>query len=167
VLSYSWFHSLISVGFDGADQMAAIVFIGAGVGCLRHTMVCSEACVLFIGMQACLSYAISGIAKLVSRGWRNGYFLPRILGTASYGHPRLSALLLGHPRVSQALSLGVIGWEVVFAITIILPTPILYGALAAGFVFHIAVAVTMGLNNFVWSFCATYPCLVLINRILW
>ena len=35
--------------------------------------------------------------------------------------------------------------------------------IAAGLAFHIGIAFTMGLNLFLWSFAATYPCLYLVS----
>jgi hypothetical protein len=48
-------------------------------------------------------------------------------------------------------------FEVLLPASLFAPRPIFLCALAAMLVFHIACAVTMGLNTFVWAFAACYP----------
>lgn len=49
------------------------------------------------------------------------------------------------------------GWQVTFPIVFVLPTAGVAGCLAIGAGFHIACAVVMGLNRFVWSLCGCCP----------
>jgi hypothetical protein len=39
--------------------------------------------------------------------------------------------------------------------------------LAWGVSFHIATAITMGLNCFVWAFLSTYPAFIYLHTALW
>jgi hypothetical protein len=45
---------------------------------------------------------------------------------------------------------------------ILLGTPGAIAIIAIGLGFHVSIALLMGLNNFVWSFGASYPALVLL-----
>jgi hypothetical protein len=53
-----------------------------------------------------------------------------------------------------------------FPLILIAPRAVALAMLAAGFVFHVATAVTMGLNTFVIAFPATLLCvLVLVEHV--
>jgi hypothetical protein len=48
----------------------------------------------------------------------------------------------------------------------ILPRQALLVLFAVAATFHVAVAITMGLNGFVWSFVATYPAIFYLNQVV-
>jgi hypothetical protein len=147
-----------SYGNDGADQMCLIVLLAAAIArvSMAHSAVL-EAALWFIALQACLSYATSGIAKLSGRAWRDGTGLVGILSTRTYGMPALATLLARSPVLATGVSWIIIAGEALFPLVFVVPDRWIPALLAGGLAFHVACAIVMGLNTFVWAFAATYP----------
>ena len=80
-----------------------------------------------------------------------------ILSTEGYGFAGFARLLDAHPALDQLLCWSVIGWEIAFPLVLVAPKPLLIAFLTVGALFHLACAVAMGLNRFVWAFCGCYP----------
>ncbi len=144
-------------GKDGADHMSNIVLGALATATLVPQPMVKAAAVAFIGLQCALSYAIAGIAKLPERQWRNGEHLCGILGTECYGLKPLAQRLHRVPTLARALSLGILFWESTFILGMLAPRPVALTYLGLGVAFHLANAVFMGLNSFVWPFLAAYP----------
>lgn len=147
-------------GYDGADQMNWILFGSLSLVSIESSGTTRLAFLWFIAIQACLSYLVAGVAKATAKGWRDGSFLIGIVGTRMYGHPGLGAILRTHPRLSAALSVGIISWECCFVFVLLAPPLLALLWLTLGFVFHMANAYIMGLNTFLWSFLSTYPAIL-------
>lgn len=145
-------------GNDGADQMSFLVLAAAALarlgGAGREGV---AAALLFVALQACLSYATAGIAKLAGRSWRDGSGLIGVVSTHTYGLPALAAGLRRHPGLALGASWLVIVGESLFPLVLVAPNGWIPAFLALGLVFHLGCAVVMGLNTFVWSFAASYP----------
>lgn len=145
-------------GNDGADQMGLLVLLAAAV-----VRICGprpavlEAALWFIALQACLSYATSGLAKLAGRSWRDGSGIVGVLSTNTYGSPALATLLGRHSTLAVGASWLIIAGEALFPLVLVVPDPWIPVVLAGGLAFHLGCAVVMGLNTFVWSFGAAYP----------
>jgi hypothetical protein len=156
-------------GNDGSDQMLAIVlvalFVGFGPFADRFLQV---AALVFLCAQVCLAYGVAGAAKLLSPVWRRGEALALILDTSTYGHPRSAALLQRHACVARWLTWSVVVAELAFGLglVLVLPSPWAWVLLSWGLAFHVATAVFMGLNTFVWAFLATYPALINVHALL-
>lgn len=146
-----------SYGNDGADQMLLLVLIPCAAARLVGTERALEYAIWFVAAQCCLAYVTSGLGKLAGRSWRDGTGLVGVLGTATYGVPRLAALLRRHPALALALSWSVILSEVLFPLVFVVPDPVALAMLAGGLSFHLGSAAVMGLNAFVWAFGAAYP----------
>ncbi|HTK08336.1 MAG TPA: hypothetical protein VL485_14295 [Ktedonobacteraceae bacterium] len=144
-------------GTDGADQMGDLLFVGLTVVSIVTTHLTMNVFLWFLTFQACLAYAMAGFAKAVAPGWRDGTYLVGICGTTTYGNARLRDLLLARPALSKWLARLVILWECSFPLVLFLPLPLALIPLAGGIVFHLMMAYIMGLNDFMWSFLATYP----------
>jgi hypothetical protein len=148
-------------GGDGAEQMALLVLGAVGLAVLPwpwfDRMVVAAT---FIAAQASLSYVTAGVAKLVSPAWRSGSALPAILSTYSHGHPLAARLLHQNVRLAQLACWTVIVFECLFPLLVLGPGWLVVAALVCGFTFHAGCAVLMGLNSFLWSFPATYPCVI-------
>jgi hypothetical protein len=146
------------LGGDGSDQMNTILlctcFLAAGPWSTRPIQYLG---MVFIIAEVMLSYETSGISKLVSPAWRSGAAIPAILATATYGAPRISGILRSHAVVATGACWAVILCEMAFPLALLLPPHGLVIALAFGFLFHLSIAFLMGLNTFLWAFCATYP----------
>lgn len=146
---------------DGAEQMTAIILLAALVATVPSPgAVRTTAAVLFIAGQALLSYATAGIAKLASSTWRTGAALPQILSTHSHGNRWAASVLHRHHALAAAGCWSVIIWESTFGVLATASEQTLAVALAVGLAFHLGCAVLMGLNNFLWAFPATYPCII-------
>lgn len=142
-------------GWDGADQMSAIMFLGLCAGSVLPEI--RPALNRFFAYQLCLSYLASGVAKAGSREWRSGAALTGITGTRMYGNERLHRYLRDRPAHATALAWCVIVAECAFPLVLVVPRRARHAALAGGVLFHAVVAVTMNLNTFFWSFAAAYP----------
>jgi hypothetical protein len=152
-------HLRLVYGLDGADQMQSVVWAGLAIYGQAPGSTSAKLAIGFVGAQITLSYAVAGIAKLVSREWRGGKAVPAILATQTYGSPHLAALL-GTPVRCRLACWSVIGFEVGFPIFALLGwVPLLIGV-GTAITFHVAVALTMGLNGFLWAFVAALPCAI-------
>jgi uncharacterized membrane protein YphA (DoxX/SURF4 family) len=120
--------------------------------------------VWFIVLQSCLSYSASGWSKLVSRTWRSGAAVFLIFNTATYGLKPIAAFLKDRKYLQKFLSWSVMIFEVIFPIALILPPKWALLLLFIGLTFHLGNAVIMGLNTFFWSFFATYPLVMVVNK---
>ena len=152
------------IGNDGSDQMSVILSISLFISFFFHTPEIAVVSLYFIAAQSVLSYLIAGGAKMLSKKWRSGEAIFQIMNTESYGSERI-ALYLQHssPVVGAIMAWGVMLFETLFFMVIILPYPYFFIFLIWGFCFHIYNAVIMGLNNFFWVFLATYPAVIYTN----
>jgi hypothetical protein len=121
---------------------------------------------LFLAAQALLAYLAAGAHKLRSRLWRSGARLAQIAQFGSYELPEIARGAIGTRRRAQLASWAVIAIELALPCAPFLPTPIFWTLLAAGFAFHTAIAVLMGLHGFWWAFAAAYPAIVFAHRLV-
>lgn len=148
------------VGGDGANQMTMVVLTASAINfTFQHNGDCCRAAAIFIAAQACLSYLVAGVAKTMSALWRSGRALENILDTNTFGSMWMSGLLKKSRFLSLCLNWCVIVGELFFSLVIFAPKPIRVGMLCVGVGFHLVNAVVMGLNDFVWAFVGTYPCI--------
>lgn len=154
-------------GFDGSDPLA---FVTYACSVLEKTFGedrrAREAVVAFLAAQACLSYATSGVSKLVSPVWRDGSAIPRIFRTETLGDAFLHRVVRDRPWLAKTLAWSTIAGELSFPLVLVAPPPVARAILAAGAAFHLGNARLMGLNRFVWSYCATYPAVAHVSRSL-
>lgn len=86
--------------------------------------------------------------------------MPAIMSTDVHGHPAMTRALQRWPATARVLAWMVILFECGFLL-LITGTPVTaLAALGTGLAFHVACSVTMGLNNFLIAFPATYPCVL-------
>lgn len=151
-------------GLDGAFQLTLVIYAALFIASIfPNDSVIAVVCVWFIGLQAILSYFVSGVSKLVSPTWRNGDALPGIFGTDIYGHQTVFRLIRDRPRVSQFLCWSVIVVECLFPLVLFADLPLAIFLLGWGFLFHLSTAVFMGLNVFFVTFLSTYPAILYVN----
>jgi hypothetical protein len=159
--------SLLLAGFryrygqDGSDQMFLLLTTALT---LRWWFTSSpgvdQVCLWFVALQATLAYTVSGLAKVISPTWRSGRAVAGIFNTRQYGHHQIATLLARRPGVSRLVAWGVFGFEVAFPLAFLFGFPTVWVFIAVAFLFHIACAVVMGLDQFVWAFAATYPAIL-------
>jgi hypothetical protein len=154
------------VSGDGSDQMINIVLVGLLVSTLSGGTLIAAG-FGFIAFQSILSYLTSGIVKAISPIWRTGDAVSMILRTQTYGTPRLAFWLSQRPGLDKFLAWGVIAFETMFPMALLLPTPAFIAILGLGVVFHLTNAVVMGLNVFFWAFVSTYPSLIYLHSRVW
>jgi hypothetical protein len=150
---------------DGAEQMAILTLFAACVVVLpgRNEEMTNLA-VWFIGAQSLLSYATAGVAKALSRTWRQGNALPLIMGSGSHGQPWAAKLLATHPRMAKLLTRSVIVFECCFPFIILAPLPVVIAFLIVGFMLHLGCAISMGLNAFLLAFPGSYLCVAYLAQ---
>jgi pimeloyl-ACP methyl ester carboxylesterase len=145
-------------GTDGSDQVSFLVqslTTVARAGWSRPRVV--DAALWGVGLQATLSYAVSGWVKLTSRTWRCGGALSGVTRTVTYGERSTWKRLNDHPRSTRALETSLLALEcttpVVYALGGRLTKPYVAGLTAM----HLGIAKVMGLGRFVPSFCSMHP----------
>lgn len=158
-------HLRFIYGFDGSDQMQSVVWGGLVAFHATDSLLVQHAAVFFVAAQLVLSYLTAGIAKLISPIWRSGQAVGLIMRTKTYGTPWLSRTVK-QLHLSGPLSWATILFEVVGPLSVLAgPKPTLL-FLAAGMLFHISIAIAMGLNTFVWAFTATFPAVYYASQFL-
>jgi hypothetical protein len=156
-------HVRNTYGLDGSDQMQTVVLSGLLLYYTAPTETGRRIALGFIAIEALLSYFASGYAKLVSPMWRDGRAVMGVLDTKSYGNGAATRLVRRWPPAAKAVCWATLAFECLMPLLVLTgPTGCLI-FIAAGLVFHAAIAITMGLNLFFWAFAATYPCLYLLS----
>ena len=149
-------------GLDGADHMLLVVLVALALAYSTGSGTARAVVVWLIAGEAALAYTTAGIAKLIAPGWRDGTFLPQILHTKIYGCPPLAAALSSRPAAARVACNTLLFWECTFPVALIAPRPVALAYVAAGACFHVTTALVMGLNTFMFSFLAAYPCLLAV-----
>lgn len=145
--------------------MQSVVWGGLVAFHATDSLLVQHAAVFFVAAQLVLSYLTAGIAKLISPIWRSGQAVGLIMRTKTYGTPWLSRTVK-QLHLSGPLSWATILFEVVGPLSVLAgPKPTLL-FLAAGMLFHISIAIAMGLNTFVWAFTATFPAVYYASQFL-
>jgi hypothetical protein len=152
-------------GADGADQMTFLVLLSTF---LCYVLVDNEAVKLvgisFIAMQLVLSYIISGGAKLISTQWRSGTAIVGILSTYTYGTEITRRVFRKNNFFSKTVCWFTILIECLFPLILFLDGAAFDIAIAVGILFHLSIAIVMGLNDFVFSFTAAYVGLIFFHQ---
>jgi hypothetical protein len=146
-------------GGEGSDQVFVAVLGSMTVATLAGR---PEYAIFFIAAQSCLAYFVSGVTKLAHPGWRDGSFLLGVMGTRTWGSATLHRHLNASRTACARLSVAMISAEALFPLVLLAPTWSVPWILASAGVFHLAVAVVMGLNCFSWAFVSTYPSVVYV-----
>jgi len=143
---------------DGSDQMQTVIWAALFLFCLPINETARLVAVGFIGAQLILSYFVSGWAKLLSPVWRSGSAVALITRTATYSTPFLSRQLTRRP-LSFATAWLTMLFEVASPFLLLFGPPGAAVLGVTGALFHIGIAMVMGLTTFVFAFCAAFPVL--------
>jgi hypothetical protein len=145
----------------GSDSMTLLVLQALTVARLAEgSSRVAIGALWYIAIQACLSYFIAGVAKLLNPEWRGGRALPGFLALPRYGlSPALSGIAASTPVLALALSWGVMGFECAFPAALMGREAAL-GLIGLAMLFHAANAWLFGLNRFFFAWLATYPALL-------
>jgi hypothetical protein len=143
----------------GSDSMTLLILMALSIAsCAPRQPVLQSACLLYIGVQASLSYFVAGIAKLKEPDWWRGAALASFVLHTPYGAPAWSRALVSRTAVSALLSWSVLAFECLFPLSWADPRACL-AFLAIGAAFHVANALVFGLNRFLFAWSAAYPAL--------
>lgn len=149
-------------GMEGADDIAVHVSLGLAAFAVTRWFDAPSLGLYYIAAYAGLAYVTAGVTKLAEPTWRDGVALEWVVNLQAFGARWAMDLLAPRPRLRCALSWLVMLAEVCAPLALLLPARGIAIALAAGLVFHVTLAVCMGLNTFVWAFLATYPGVLLV-----
>jgi hypothetical protein len=150
-------------GNEGSDQMILIVLAGLlATSVLRHTA-WRLGGLVFIALQSALSYFVAGVAKLASPCWRSGEALARIANSRTFSFQEVALLARHRPHVFSFFGWATILFEVTFPLVLVLPMRFALAYLVMGALFHVFIAIGMGLNRFLWAFLSTYPSIIAVN----
>jgi hypothetical protein len=158
------FYCIHPEGHDGADQMSTVTFGGIFFGAIVPGDRGMTLALCFVGAQTCLSYTTAGLAKGVGPKWRRGAALPMILRTRDYGAVWAGALVAKSKWLAVAGCWFVILIESLFPLAVLAPWPVCVTVCMLMAVLHASIALTMGLNVFLFAFLATYPAVLYINQ---
>lgn len=166
LLSFMYLFYRLPYSLDGSDQMTLFVVIGLFVMSFGYFNDSYYAIGAFIIWgQTVLSYATSGIAKLFGPLWRNGKALQEVLSSAEFGNSKLGRFFTANPKVALLGTWCVMLAHIVVASAYVLGGPFTLVSICVSLFFHIAVAMFMRLNVFVYAFSATYPAMLYFSDI--
>jgi hypothetical protein len=143
-------------GQTAAEQFTVILFSGLTLAHAAQTNFGRSSALWFIALQCAICYAANGIHKLRSSVWRSGAAIRSVMATATFGGRRYAVVLARLPVLGCFVCWAVIAWEVLFPLSLLTPAAgVVF--VSIGIAFHVATAVAMRLNNFLWAFPAAYP----------
>jgi len=120
----------------------------------------SQACVLYLGLQVCFSYFISGLGKVPSADWRSGRALSDFLLSSKYRIPQKWKLKArAHSPILKLGTMAVLAFELSFPLCLLNPLGCWFWILP-GVLFHWMNYRIFGLNRFFWAWIACYPALL-------
>jgi pimeloyl-ACP methyl ester carboxylesterase len=145
-------------GTDGSDQVSFLVqAVAAFARTAQRNPRVVDAALWYAALQAVLSYAVSGWAKLAGPSWRSGDALTGVTRTLTYGDPVAWKLFHRYPRAARLLGTSVVAMECTFPIVFAGRGRLAPVMLAAASAFHAGNARIMGLGRFVWAFLSMHP----------
>jgi hypothetical protein len=154
-------------GIDGSDQLKVIItfsilgyFCFFNIGPIRY---------LFLGFTTInlfLSYFVAGFAKLISIAWLNGSAIKGIASTSIFGNKMIFKFVKDSIILQKMISYSTIIFEVGIIFIFLDPIPLTLFYMILGILFHITVALTMGLNSFVFTFTSAYPLVLILLKFL-
>jgi len=112
----------------------------------------------YIAIQICTSYFIAGMIKLKKQNWRSGKALVGIINSAIYEPSPGLQVINQVPLLSLVGSWTVMVLECSFPLSL-MNSKACIALMALAFVFHLANGFVLGLNRFLWAWCAAYPAL--------
>lgn len=141
----------------GADKMGMLVTTNLLVAHLLPQW--ADLAMAYLAVQLVLSYLVSGYVKLVNPEWRSGQALVDVYRFSVYPVSESLRAYADRPKLLQAMSWAVIGFEVVFPLALLHPIALWLGLLVAA-TFHLVNAMLFGLNRFFWIWLCAYPSLI-------
>ena len=161
----TWFlQDLNNLIGDGGDNIARIVLlymIFADVSGRRERSVSlvsgllHNAAILAVVIQVSMLYLSTGMYKIMGEYWQNGVALYYILRVNSYSWTGLGELLYANEYIVVLLTYATVLFEIAFPFALFNRWT-RRSILAAGVLFHLGIAVSMGLVAFSWMMLSLY-----------
>jgi hypothetical protein len=145
------------LGNNGSDEMLLLLMVSLFAAKLSGSVLSAKIALFFIAAQLTLAYLTAGLVKVAAPLWRNGQAFVGLMSTETFGNNWLYTFLSRNPRIALMTSVSVFAGEMVVAFAPWMPFPYAATFLGLGLVFHVLIAVTMGLNTFFFAFAAAYP----------
>lgn len=142
----------------GADRMGLLILCCLTLAHFMPSARWQEVVFGYLALQLILSYFMAGAVKIVNPQWRQGRALEDVFRFSAYP---VSEALRGwaqRPRLLWAASWAVMGFELLFPLSLLTQTTLMIG-LAIAAAFHLANVFLFGLNRFFWIWLAAYPSL--------
>lgn len=159
----------LRLGADGADKMIMVATTGALLqllGLLAEAPLIFLAGALWVGGQLTIAYFAAGASKLRLEPWRSGAAPGAVLSSYMWGHRWTSDLAIRTVPM-RVLAWAIMAAEIAFPLAVLLGGTWLWAALAVFLIFHLTIALVMGLNHYPLAFLAAYPSVLLIGRLPW
>lgn len=118
----------------------------------------------WIAAQSVLSYFLAGVGKLRNSAWHDGSALQRLF-TSNGPYVLWAGVrgLAGAKSLCALLGWGIVLFELAFPAVLLMLMEGRWGFLGMALGFHVANAVVLGLNRFIWAWAATYPALLFFH----
>lgn len=143
----------------GSDKMTILIIFCLMIARLGPSPLWAELAMSYLAVQLVLSYFVSGYVKIVKPEWRSGQALVDVFTFSAYPVSESLRGWADRPRLLQAMSWGVMGFEVLFPVALLHFATLGVG-LAIAATFHLANAFLFGLNRFFWIWVCAYPSLI-------
>lgn len=147
----------------GSDRMGLLALWCLTAARLAPELQWKELAFGYLGLQLMLSYFISGWVKVVNPDWRSGRALRDVFQFSAYPVSEDLRRWADRPSVLSAMSWAVMGFELVFPLTLLTQPSLVVGLAVAG-TFHLANACLFGLNRFFWTWLAVYPAILWLQQ---
>lgn len=139
----------------GSDSMLLVVTVSIALA--RTSPALERVALGYCAAHLVLSYLLAGVAKMGDRAWRDGRALAILVELPQYRVPRTIAALVR--PLSSIGSWAILVFELAFPLAFASPIACTI-LLCMGAAFHVANAITFGLNRFLWAWIAAYPALL-------
>jgi hypothetical protein len=143
----------------GADRMGLLVLCCLTLAHFMPSERWQEVAFGYLALQVILSYFIAGAVKIMNPQWRQGRALEDVFHFSAYPVSEALRGLAQHPRLLWPASWTVMGFELLFPLSLLTQTTLMIG-LAIAAAFHLANVFLFGLNRFFWIWLAAYPSLI-------
>ncbi|HEY1107655.1 MAG TPA: hypothetical protein VGE76_03455 [Opitutaceae bacterium] len=163
-LAQLYYNRRFFVIVSNADSMFLIVLAALAAAALPGASATLQAGALcFMAGHAAVAYFATGKNKLRAPTWRNGARLAQIMRDGGFRFAPLGAAFSRWPLIAAGSAWIVILLQLLFPLSLFLPSPVFWLFVAGGLLLHAGIAFTMGLHDFFWSFVSTYPALWFVH----
>jgi hypothetical protein len=149
----------------GSDFMTTLILTSLFVGVsFRAEFWPLRLALSYIGVQAVLSYFISGYLKVFQSDWRSGRALQVFIVGNRYQSPQFLLEWIRDLRTARTFSIFVLVFELSFPLALVGPRFCIFYCFL-GFTFHLLNFWVFGLNRFVWAWLASYPAIYYLSLV--